>query len=160
MMMKNLLSTLIFVFCATAGFCQKSLISYDDIKYLLHNNLLRADTFLVAKGYTIAKKDNKNKNRQYSMTTANGTFVNINMRSDGRRLFIELETDEIGQYNLVRESISQYLDKDTMAAGIQSYSVKDLGSIYVTINDTVPYNPIKKDYDMQIVGDKQITAYD
>ncbi len=158
--MKNLLLSLIFVFFATAGFCQKSLISYDDIKYLLHNNLQRADTFLVAKGYVIAKKDNNTKNRQYSMTTQSGTFVNINMRSDGKRLFIELETDEIGQYNLVRESIAQYLDKDAMAAGIQSFSVKDLGTIYITINDTVPYNPIKKDYDMQIVGDKHITAYD
>jgi len=127
---------------------------------LLHNNLLRADTFLTAKGYIIAKQDNKNKNREYTMTTQSGSFVNINMRADGKRLYIELETNEIDQYNLVRESIAQYLDRDTMASGIQSYSVKDLGTIYITINDTVPYNPIKKDYDMQIVGDKHITAYD
>jgi len=78
------------------------------------------------------------------MTTQSGSFVNINMRSDGKRLFIEIETNEIDQYNLVRESISQYLDKETMGSGIQSYSVKDLGTIYITINDTVPYNPIKK----------------
>lgn len=158
--MKNFIFILLFIFCSAAAYCQKSLVSYDDIKYLLHNNLLRADTFLVAKGYVIAKKDNINKNRAYSMTTPSGTFVNINMRSDGKRLFIELETNEIDQYNLIRESIAQYLDKDTMAAGLQSYSVKDLGNIYITINDTAPYNPMRKDYDMQIVGDKHVTAYD
>jgi len=158
--MKTFVVKIIFIFCAIAGFCQKSLVSYDDIKYLLHNNLLRADTFLIAKGYMIAKKDNNSKNRQYTMTTQDGSFVNINMRADGKRLFMEIETNEIDQYNLLRESISQYLDKDAMAAGVQSYSVKDLGSIYITINDTMPYNPIKKDYDMQIVGDKHITAYD
>ena len=158
--MKTSILALLFIFCSITAFCQKSLVSYDDIKYLLHNNLWRADTFLVAKGYIIAKKDNNNKNREYTMTTQSGSFVNINMRADGKRLFIEIETNEIDQYNLVRESISQYLDKETMGSGIQSYSVKDLGTIYITINDTVPYNPIKKDYDMQIVGDKHITAYD
>ena len=158
--MKKIIPALFFLFCSINAFCQKSLISYDDIKYLLHNNLLRADTFLTARGYVIAKIDNKNKNREYTMTTQSGSFVNINMRSDGKRLFIELETNEIDQYNLVRESIVQYLDKDTVASGIQSYSVKDLGTIYITINDTAPYSPIKKDYDMQIVGDKHITAYD
>jgi hypothetical protein len=157
---KNLFFSILLIFFINTGFAQKTLLSYDDIKYLLHNNLLRADTFLVAKGYIIAKKDYNKKNRLYTMTTQSGTFVNINMRADGKRLFIELETDEIDQYNLVRESISQYLDKDSMAAGVQTYSVKDLGTIYITINDTVPYNPIKKDYDMQIVGDKHITAYD
>jgi hypothetical protein len=158
--MRILLICLISVSFSTFCFGQKSLVSYDDIKYLLHNNLRQADTFLVAKGYLLTKQDNKNKNRKYSLTTPDKTFVNIDMRSDGKRLFIEIETNEIGQYDLIRESISQYLDKDSMAAGIQTYSVKDLGSIYITINDTVPYNPIKKDYDIQVVGDKHITAYD
>jgi predicted house-cleaning NTP pyrophosphatase (Maf/HAM1 superfamily) len=157
---KNFFLTLIFISCAATGFCQKNLVSYDDIKYLLHNNLLRADTFLVARGYIIAKKDNKSKNREYTMTLNDGAYVNINMRSDGKRLFIEIDTDEIGQYNLLRESISEYLNKDSAAAGIQSYSVKELGNIYIIINDTVPYSPIKKDYDIQVVGDKNITAYD
>ena len=158
--MKKLLFVLTFFFCASTAFCQKNLVSYEDIKYLLHNNLMRADTFLVAKGYIISKKDDKSKNRQYTMTLQGGTFVNINMRSDGKRLYIELETNEIDQYNLIRESISQYLIKDAMAVDIQSYAVKDLGNIYITINDTVPYSPIRKDYDVQVVGDKNITAYD
>ena len=158
-MMKKLLIVLSLVCGSVFCYGQKSLISYDDIKYLLHNNLNLADTFLVAKGYIIAKKDNNTKNRKYTLTTSSGTFNNINMRSDGKRLFIEIETDEINQYNLIRESISQYLDKNGLQADVQTYSVKELGSIYITINDTVPYNPIKKDYDIQIVGDKHITAY-
>src|ERR1700729_3251295 len=97
--MKGLFFVLLFVFCATAGFCQKTLISYDDIKYLLHNNLLQADTFLVAKGYLVTKKDNNNKNRKYSVTLPGGTANEISVRSDGKRLFIELETNDIDQYN-------------------------------------------------------------
>ena len=70
--------------------------------------------FWLQKGYVIAKKDDNKKNRLYTMTTQSGTFVNINMRADGKRLFIEVETDEIDQYNLVRESISQYLELKTV----------------------------------------------
>jgi hypothetical protein len=157
--MKTFLIALLLLSGATFCFGQKSLISYDDVKYLLHNNLHQADTFLVAKGYVIAKKDNNNKNRKYSLTTPNGTYNNIDMRSDGKRLFIEIETDEIDQYNLIRESIAQYLNMKGMVADVQSYSVKELGEIYITVNDTVPYNPIKKDYDIHVVGDKNITAY-
>jgi predicted house-cleaning NTP pyrophosphatase (Maf/HAM1 superfamily) len=157
--MNRLLICIIFTCSTILCFGQKSLVSYDDIKYLLHNNLQQADTFLVAKGYIIAKKDNNNNNRKYSLGIEGGTYSNISMRSDGKRLFIEIETNEIDQYNLIRESISQYLNKDALVADIQTYSVKDLGNIYVTINDSVPYNPIKKVYDIQVVGDKHITAY-
>ena len=157
--MKGLFFALLFIFCATAAFCQKTLISYDDIKYLLHNNLLQADTFLVAKGYLVTKKDNNNKNRKYGVTLPGGTTNEISVRSDGKRLFIELETNDIDQYNLIRESIAQYIDKNAVSADVQSFTVKDLGNIYITINDTVPYSPIRKDYDFQIVPDKHITAY-
>jgi predicted house-cleaning NTP pyrophosphatase (Maf/HAM1 superfamily) len=157
--MKTTLLSILLLFFATAGFCQKSLISYDDIKYLLHNNLLQADTFLVAKGYVVTKKDNNNKNRKYALTLRGGTANEISVRSDGKRLFIELETNEIDQYNLIRESIAQYVDKNAVSADVQSFTVKDLGSIYITINDTVPYSPIRKDYDIQIVPDKHVMAY-
>jgi len=152
------LSILCFLW-SLASFSQKSLISYDDIKYLLRNNLHKADTFLVAKGYIIAKKDNANKNRTYSLTMRGGTHSNINLRSDGKRLFMEIETNEVYQYNLIRESISQYIDKNAAVADVQTYLVKDLGSIYITVNDAVPFDALKKDYDIQIVSDRHITAY-
>ena len=157
--MKKLLFAAVLICCSYLCFGQKNLISYDDIQYLLHNNLNMADTFLVAKGYLIVKKDNKTKNRQYSVTFRDGTYSNLDLRSDGRRLFIEIETNELDQYNLIRESISQYLNKDSQVVDVQIYAVKDLGSIYITISDTTPYNPMKKDYDIHIVGDKSVTAY-
>jgi hypothetical protein len=157
--MKRLLFSVFFVFSAIVCFGQKSLISYDDVKYLLHNDLGHADTFFVAKGYLIVKKDNNNKNRKYTLTLRGGTHNTIGMRSDGKRLFIEIETNEVDQYNMIRESIAQYVNKDAMVADVQSYTVKDLGNIYITINDTVPYDPLRKDYDIQIVPDKHITAY-
>jgi predicted house-cleaning NTP pyrophosphatase (Maf/HAM1 superfamily) len=149
----------ILILSALQSFSQKSLISYDDIKYLLNNNIHQADTFLVAKGYLVAKKDNDAKNRKYALTLPGGTHNNISLRADGRRLFIEIETNELNQYNLIRESISQYLIKDGMRADVQTYTVKELGNIYITINDTMPYDPMRKDYDIQVVGDKHITAY-
>jgi hypothetical protein len=157
--MKILSTSALCFLWSLSGFSQKSLMSYDDIKYLLHNNLHQADTFLVAKGYIIAKKDNANKNRTYSLTMRGGTHSNINLRSDGKRLFMEIETNEVDQYNLIRESISQYIDKTAAVADVQTYSVKDLGSIYITVNDTVPYDALKKDYDIQIVSDRHVTAY-
>jgi predicted house-cleaning NTP pyrophosphatase (Maf/HAM1 superfamily) len=157
--MRRLLVALCFIFISTTVFSQKSLISYDDIKYLLHNNLLQADTFLIAKGYLITKKDHKNNNRKYALTLPGGTQNEISVRSDGKRLFIEIETNELAQYNLIRESIAEYLDKNAVSADVQSFTVKDLGNIYITTSDTVPYSPIRKDYDIQIVSDKQITAY-
>ncbi len=66
--MKSLFFLIVLISWCMAGFCQKSLISYDDIKYLLHNNINMSDTFLVAKGYVIVKKDNNNKTRKYSLT--------------------------------------------------------------------------------------------
>lgn len=149
----------IIIMSALRGFSQKNLISYDDIRYLLQNNIHHADTFLTAKGYIIAKKDNDTKNRKYSLTLPGGTYNNISLRADGKRLFIEIETNELNQYNLIRESIAQYLLKDSMVSDVQTYAVKELGSIYITVNDAVPYDPLKKEYDIHIVGDKSITAY-
>ena len=157
--MKHLLPAMLLISCTTFCFGQKNLISYEDIKYLLHNNLHQADTFLVAKGYAVTKKDNNNKNRRYAAAWPGGTNSNISLRSDGKRLFIEIETNELAQYNLIRESVSQFINKDTMVADVQSYTVKDLGSIYITVTDTVPYDPLKKDYDITIVPDKHVTAY-
>ncbi|HVW94882.1 MAG TPA: hypothetical protein VHA56_02845 [Mucilaginibacter sp.] len=156
--MKKFVLVLLMCFPLTT-ICQKSLISYDDIKYLLHNNINEADTFLAAKGYFTIKKDNNTKNRKYSLKFHGGTQNVISLRYDGKRLFIELETNDINQYDVIRESISQYLIKDGMAADIQTYQVKDLGNIYIMVNDTMPYDPLKRDYDIQIVGDKHITAY-
>ncbi len=158
-MMKGLIFTGLFVFSTMVCFGQKSLISYDDIKYILHNDLDHADTFFVAKGYTLVKKENNNKNRRYTLTLRGGTHNTIGVRADGKRLFIEIETNEVDQYNMIRESIAQYINKDAMVADVQSFTVKDLGNIYITVNDTVPYDLLRKDYDIQIVSDKHITAY-
>lgn len=46
-----------------------------------------------------------------------------------------------------------------MATDVQTYTVKNLGTIYITVNDTVPYNPLKREYDIHIVSDKHITTY-
>ena len=157
--MKSVFFGLLCLFCASKCFGQKNLISYDDIKYILHNNLSYADTFLVAKGFILLKKDDNKKNRKYTLTLPGGTYDNVELRSDGKKLFIEIETNELGQYNLIRESIVQYLNKDNIVADVQSYTVKDLGNIYITVNDTVPYNPLTKDYDIQVIPDKHITSY-
>ncbi|WP_428331426.1 hypothetical protein [Mucilaginibacter sp.] len=157
--MKNLFFVMLMLFLSANCFAQKGLISYDDIKYLLHNNLNHADTFLVAKGYLITQSRNDKKNRKYTQTLQGGTHNNIGIRLDGKRLFIEIETNELSQYTIIRESIAQYLIKDGMVADIQSYAVKDLGNIYITVNDTAPYDPMRKDYDIQVVGDKHIIIY-
>src|SRR5476651_2535408 len=92
-------------------FGQSNLISYEDIKYILHNNLAHADTFFMAKGYTVKVKNDKMRNREYVLAIKGGTHVDISLRADGKRLFIDLETNELGQYNLINNSIAQYINK-------------------------------------------------
>jgi len=157
--MKTTLLTATLIFSSIFCFAQTNLISYEDLKYLLHNNLLQADTFLMAKGYTLKSKNDKTKNREYNLPIKGGTFVSLHLRADGKKLFIDMETNELSQYNLINNSISQYLNKAGSTGDVQTYTIKDLCNIYITVTDMVPYDPIRKDYDMQIVADKNVTAY-
>lgn len=158
--MKKLLLSIIL----TSSFCfcfgQKNLLSYEDLRYLLHNNLQKADTFLMAKGYTPTIKNTKKKTSEYTLSLKNGTHVTLSLRADGKKIFMELETNELAQYDLINNSISQYIHKSGMTGDIQTYEVKNLGNIYISVNESVPYDPLKKDYVMQIVADKNIVAYD
>jgi len=156
--MKVFILGIVLVGSTLLCFGQSSLISYEDIKYTLHNNLQHADTFFMAKGYSIKVKDDKKKTREYVLAIKGGTHVDLILRADGKRLFMDLETNEISQYNLINNSISQYINKAGSTQDIQTYVVKDLCSIYITVNDTMPYDPMKRDYDMQIVADKNVTA--
>jgi predicted house-cleaning NTP pyrophosphatase (Maf/HAM1 superfamily) len=156
--MKTLLLSVLILFSVNACFGQKSSLSYDDLKFLVQNNLMQADTFMMAKGYIIAKKDLNTKNRKYTSTLQGNVYTNISIRLDGKKLFVEIETNELEQYNLIHESIAQFIDKDSMTAGVQAYVIKDLGNIYITVDDANP-DPLKKDYDIQVVADKHNTAY-
>jgi hypothetical protein len=72
---------------------------------------------------------------------------------------VEITTNVLAQYDLIHNPIAQYIDRNSMSADMQTYSVKDLGAIYITVNDTAPYDPLKREYDIHVVPDKRITAY-
>ena len=156
--MKKLLLLLVFTVSGTLCFAQKNLLSYDDLKYLLINNLQKTDTFMMAKGYEVKVKNVKTGNRTYSSVSGD-LHIDINVRIDGKRLMVEIETNVLSQYDLIHNSIAQYVLKDSMSADVQTYNVKDLGSIYITVSDTSPYDPLKREYDIHVVPDKRITAY-
>ena len=151
----------LLVYLALSGvlcFGQKHLLSYDDLKLVLINNLQKTDTFMVAKGYQITAKNDKKNTRSYS-SVSGSSHVNVDVRLDGKRLFIEIITNELSQYDMVHNSIAQYVLKDAPVGDVQTYEVKQFGSIYITVNDTMPYDPLKREYDIHIVSDKHITAY-
>ena len=156
--MKKLLLLISFTCAVTLCFSQKHLLSYDDVKFLLINNLQKADTFMMAKGYQIASKNNNTKNRSYKSETGS-SHTDVDIRLDGKRLFIEIQTNELEQYDLIHSSIAQYVSKDNVSPDVQTYVVKELGTIYITVNDTAPYDPLKRDYDIHVVSDKHITSY-
>jgi len=158
--MKKMLLTATLCILSVCCFAQSNLVSIEDVKYLLHNNLSRADTFLTAKGYTIKSKNEKKKTREYYLATRNGTHVDLIIRADGKRLTMELETNDISQYNTINSSISQYVNKQSSTPDMQTFIVKDLCTFYITTSDSFPYDPMKKDYVMQIVADKNVTAID
>ncbi|MES2277467.1 MAG: hypothetical protein V4592_15695 [Bacteroidota bacterium] len=156
--MKTLILFMSF-FCVTSiSYAQKQLISYEDLKYLLENNLGKADTFLTAKGYSIVKINKKNNNRRYVTSMSDGTKSAVELRQDGKRISVEIITDDISQFNMIHNSISSFLLANTSYNDIQAYDVKDLGMIYISVNDTVPYSPIRKDYAIHLVAQKGITS--
>ncbi|NCD72173.1 hypothetical protein [Mucilaginibacter agri] len=156
--MKKLLLSLILTCSAYIGFAQnQQLISYEDIRYLLHNNLSKADTFLAAKGYTLTESKAQ-KNRKYSLSLPQNTLNTIEMRSDGKKIFMSVQTNVLEQYNLLLNSISQYKTTTSNVGDVQVYQVKDLATIYITVNDSAQFDPLKKDYDIQIVPDKNVVA--
>ena len=156
--MKKLTLLLLFTVSGTLCFAQKNLLSYDDLKYLLMNSLPKTDTFMMAKGYQVKVKNTKTNNRTYSSVSGD-LHIDINVRIDGKRLMVEIETNVLSQYDLIHNSIAQYVLKDSMSADVQTYNVKDLGSIYIAVADTSPYDPLKREYDIHVVPDKRITAY-
>ena len=139
-------------------FGQKQLLSYDDVKFILINSLQKTDTFMMAKGYTVSIKNTRTNNRTYSSLSGD-LHIDINVRQDGKRLLIEMETNVLSQYDMIHNSIAPYLNKASSNADVQTFVVKDLGTIYITVTDTAPYDPLKREYDITFVPDKRITAY-
>ncbi|MBS1531052.1 MAG: hypothetical protein JSU01_12140 [Bacteroidetes bacterium] len=157
--MKKLTLFILLLLPGTFSFAQKNLLSYGDLKYIVTNSLPRTDTFMMAKGYQVKVENTKNNNRVYSSESGD-SHVDINVGQDGKRLLIEIETNVLSQYDLIHNSITQYITKDAMTPDVQTYVVKDLGTIYITVTDTSPYDPLKREYDIHVVPDKQIMAYD
>ena len=159
--MKKILVTVALLTCSIFCFAQEKLLSYEDISYLIRNNIARADNFMTAKGYALAASKPKDKVKKYILKYSGNVQSEVTLRPDGRRLFVGIQTNILEQYNLLLNSISQYKTTTaSIAPDVTSYMVKDLGNIYITISDSVPYNPLKKDYDIQIVPDKNIAAVD
>lgn len=157
MLMKKIFLLTAFCIITVLSYAQQKFLSYEDIVYLETNNLHKIDDFMQSKGYS-AVKTKKQGNLKYMLTSA-GNTSEVEIRSDGKRVYIYIATDEIQQLNLLNNSIEPYLLSKEENSGILTYKVKDLGNIYITSNDKVPYNPIKRDYDIRIVSDKNITAY-
>ena len=157
--MKKILIGIAALLVSISVFGQQRLLSYEDVNYLIRNNIAGADTFMISKGYTkLAAKPN-DKVKKYLLIQPDQTKSEVTLRPDGRRVYISIETNVLEQYNLILNSISQYKTKSAeLAPDVTSYDVKNLGNIYITISDSVPYNPIRRDYDIQIVPDKNIVA--
>lgn len=157
--MKKILITFVLCCVCYVGFAQGKLVSYEEVQLMLHNNINRNDSLLLGKGYTQKAKNEKKKTREYTLATNRGTFINVALRADGRRMFIELETNDKQQYDVLMSSITQYPYKKENVGDMEVYTLKDLGTLYVTSNDNSP-DPMKKYHLIQIVPDKNVTAYD
>ena len=158
--MKKILITAIFSCLTYVGFAQGKLISYEEIQFMLHNNINRDDSLLLGKGYTQKSKNEKKRTREYTLATNRGTYINLTLRADGRRLFMELATNDIQQHDVLMSSIGQYPHKTETMGDMEIYILKDLGSIYITQTENVPYDPMKKNYLIQIAPEKNVMAYD
>lgn len=155
--MKSIIVTCLIAACSFNSFAQKNLLSYEDIKYLLHNNLNKADTFLSAKGYKQQTVKYAAKNRKYTMAFPGGLNNEVNLRSDGKKIFVSIETNTQEQYNLIKNSIASFKVSSAAGPDTEAYDIKDLGNIYIVLGDN-NIDPLKKDYDIQVVPNKNIAA--
>ena len=60
---------------------------------------------MMAKGYLITGKNNNTKNRSYKADTGSD-HTDVDIRMDGKRLFIEIQTNQLTQYDLIHNSIA------------------------------------------------------
>jgi hypothetical protein len=157
--MKTLIFFLSFFFFASASYAQKQYLSYEDLKYMIENNLGKTDTFLVAKGYTITKMDKKKNTRTFSIKFAGGTKSEVSLRADGKKIYVEIDSNEPSQYNMINNSVGAFVIKTATEQDITTLIVKDLGTLYIRVSDPVPYDPIRKDVDIHLVADRSITSY-
>jgi len=155
--MKKVFLLAVLSFVTALSYAQQKFLSYEDLLYLETNNLQKANNFMQSKGYSPLKSKRQG-NLKFTLQSA-GNTSEVEIRSDGKRVYIYITTDEIQQFNLLYNSIQPYLESMEENSGITIYKVKDLGVIYATSNDKVPYSPVKRDYDISIVSDKNITAY-
>ncbi len=156
--MKKALLFLALCLAALTSQAQQKLLAYDDFVFIINNNLQKSDDFMISKGYTKVKTK-KQGNQKYHLDLPGSSTSDVEIRMDGRRIYIYIATDELQQLNLVNNSIAPFLVSKEDISGITNYRVKDLGNVYEQIIDKVPFNPIKKDYDIRIVSDKNITTY-
>jgi hypothetical protein len=157
--MKKLWLLMFFLLFSGVVRAQQNFLSYEDFTYIITNNLQKADDFMQSKGYDPIKKKLKAGNKAYTKNLNGGTTAEVEIRNDGKRVYIYLTTNEQQQYNVITSSITPYITGKELVADVQTYHVKNLGDIYIMINDTIPYSPIRKDYDIRIVSDKNITTY-
>ena len=139
------------------SYAQQKFLSYEDLAYLETNNLHKINEFMQQKGYS-SSATKKLGTLKFTLQS-NGNSSEVEIRADGRRLYIYIVTDEIQQVNLLNNSIQPYLLSTEETSGVTILKVKDLGIIYTTVNDKVPYSPIKRDYDFSIVSENNTTAY-
>lgn len=158
--MKKIVFTAALMLSAGLLFAQSNLISYDDIRFMLHNTLPKNDEFLVSKGYVPVAGKNSTKNKKYTLTLPGSTHNNIELRSDGKKIFIQIESNLLGQYDMIKNSIASFKIDASAGPDTEAFLVKNLGNIYIITSDSVPYDPLKKDYEIQIVPDKNIAAID
>jgi hypothetical protein len=156
--MNKFLLAVIFCFCSISVMAQQNLLGYEDLTYIITNNQRQVGDFMESKGYSVLKTK-KTGNQKYTLRLSANTQSDIEIRWDARRVYIYIATDELQQVNLLIQSISPYLLSQEETSGVMNYKVKDLGNIYLMTNDKVPYNPVRKDYDIRIVSDKNITTY-
>lgn len=157
--MKTLILFMSFFCMVTVSYAQKQLISYEDLKYLLENTPDKADTFLTDRGYTLVKTHHKTHKRRYMISMPDGTKSAIELRTDGKRNYVEIDTDNISQYNTIHNSIADFLQASTNNSDKLIYTVTDLGTINVTVSDTMPYSRNRKDYDIHLVANTNVTNF-
>jgi hypothetical protein len=156
-MMKKILLLAALCCITLLSYAQQKFLSYEDLVYLETNNLHKINDFMQQKGYL--SSTTKNQRTLKFILQSNGNSSAVEVRADGRRLYIYIATDEIQQVNLLDNSIQPYLQSTEETSGVTILKVKDLGIIYTTVNDKVAYSPIKRDYDFRIVSENNTTAY-
>lgn len=112
----------IFSFTIVMCSAQKQLLTYQDLQYVMQNNIPSISSFLQQKDYHLQPSFGDNETRFFTLF-ADIDYTDISVKANSRHTIVHLSTTDLAQVDLIQKALVNYPFKNSKGAKI--YRVKD-----------------------------------